>query len=133
MRKYSAFIPLLLSMTPVKVLAQTAEEITGKLVAPPGVEQYIQKSSEDIALIFFLSNMIRVFTIVAGLFVVFNVILAAFFFLNSSGDASSYEKARIQVTQSIIGLLIIVMSYTLTGIVGLVFFGDASIFLDPKI
>lgn len=133
MKKYSAFISLLLGMTPAKVLAQTAEEITGKLIAPPGVEQYIQKSSDDIALIFFLSNMIRVFTIVAGLFVVFNVILAAFFFLNSSGDASAYEKARIQVTQSIIGLLIIIMSYTLTGIVGLVFFGDASIFLDPKI
>lgn len=133
MKKFCAFIPLLLGMTPAKALAQTAEEITGKLIAPPGVEQYIQKSSDDIALIFFLSNMIRVFTIVAGVFVVFNVILAAFFFLNSSGDASAYEKARIQVTQSIIGLLIIIMSYTLTGIVGLVFFGDAAIFLNPKI
>ncbi|MBP7774944.1 hypothetical protein KA078_04090 [Candidatus Woesebacteria bacterium] len=133
MKKYSAFISLLLTINPTKVLAQTAESITGQLIAPPGVEQYIQKSSDDIALIFFLSNMIRVFTIVAGLYVVFNVILAAFFFLNSSGDASAYEKARIQITQSIIGLLIIVMSYTLTGIVGLIFFGDASIFLDPKI
>lgn len=133
MKKHSLTLALLFEMIPTRVLAQTAEVITGKIAVPPGVENYVQKSSEDIALIFFLSNMIKVFTIVAGLYVVFNVILAAFFFINSNGDASAYEKSRTQITQSAIGLLLIVMSYTLTGLVGLLFFGDASIFLNPKI
>ncbi len=132
MKKLLLLISLCL-FQPVRVFAQTAEEITGKIAVPPGTDVYTQKSGDDIALIFFLSNMIKLFTIGAGIYVVFNVILAAFHFINSNGDASAYEKSRIQITQSVIGLLIIVMAYTLTGVVGLIFFGDASIFLDPKI
>ena len=133
MKKHHLTLALFFGMLPTRVLAQTAEVITGKIAVPPGVENYVQRSSEDIALVFFLSNMIKVFTIISGLYVVFNVILAAFFFINSNGDAGAYEKSRIQITQSAIGLLLIVMSYTLTGLVGLLFFGDASIFLNPKI
>lgn len=132
MKKLSILLSVFL-LQPVRVFAQTADEITGKLKLPPGPDVYTQKSGDDIALIFFLSNMINLFTIGAGIYVVFNVILAAFHFINSSGDASAYEKSRVQITQSVIGLLIIVMAYTLTGLVGLIFFGDASIFLDPKI
>jgi hypothetical protein len=68
-----------------------------------------------------------------GIWVIFNGILAGYHLLNSSGDAGGFEKARTQITQSTIGLLLIVLAYTFTGLVGFIFFGDASIFLDPKI
>lgn len=119
------------------VLAQTAEELgVGTIAPPPGTDVWTDAAAaqgEDIALIFFMSNMIKLFSVVMGVWVIFNGILAGYLFLNSSGDSSGYEKARTQITQSVIGLMLIVMAYTFTGLVGLIFFGDAAIFLNPTI
>lgn len=119
------------------VYAQTAEELgIGTIKPPPGtaeISEQAQAQGEDIALIFFMSNMIKLFSVVVGIWVIFNGILAGILLLQSSGDASGFEKARTQITQSAIGLMLIVLAYTATGIVGLLFFGDAAIFLDPKI
>ncbi len=134
MKKHLALVLSLCSLSFTgRVSAQTPSEITGTIAVPPGTDTFVQKSSDDIALIFFVTNMIQLFTIIAGLYVVINVILAAFHLLSMSGDAAGYDKAKTQITNSVIGLLIIVMAYTLTGLVGLIFFGDATIFLDPKI
>ncbi len=122
---------------PLTVFAQTADSLgIGTIKAPPGTAEIsaaAQAKGQNIALIYFISNMITLFSVVMGIWVLFNGVLAGYYLLSSSGDASGFEKARTQITQSTIGLLLIVLAYTFTGLVGFIFFGDASIFLDPKI
>lgn len=137
---FLSFISILSTFVfPINIFAQfaqTADEITGTIDVPPGVAQYqtaSQAGGGDIGIIFFMSNMIKLFTVVMGLYVVFNVILAGYHFIFTTGDASAYEKARSQITQSAIGLMLIVMAYTFTGIVSLIFFGDPMFILNPVI
>lgn len=122
---------------PNLIHAQTAEDLgIGTIDTPPGVdlyEQAAQAEGAEIGIIYFMSNMIKLFTVVAGIWVILNGILAGYYFVQSSGDASAVEKARNQITQSAIGLSMIVLAYTFTGLVGLLFFGDAGIFLNPRL
>jgi len=111
----------------------SVEETIGLIEAPPGTEIYQEASGEKIGIIFFLTIMIRVFTIGVGVYAAFNFILAAFNFLTLSGESGGMEKAKNQIVQSAIGLLIIVLSYTLTGLVGLIFFGDPAFILNPQL
>lgn len=120
----------------VHPVAAAVDTGIGTINPPPGVDKWqvkAQSQGADIGLIYFMSNMIKLFSVVMGIWVLYNGILAGYLFLNSSGDSGTFEKARTQITQSAIGLLVIVMAYTLTGLVGLIFFGDAAIFLNPKI
>lgn len=124
-------------ISPTLVLAQSSVDLgIGQIDTPPGVDKYqaaAQAQGADIGIIYFMSNMIKLFSIIAGIWVLFNGTIAGYYFIQSSGDASAYEKAKNQLTLSAMGLGMIVLSYTFTGLVGLIFFGDASIFLNPKI
>lgn len=108
-------------------------DIVGTIDTPPGVGNYQDASGADIGIIYFISVLINVFAVVAGVWVIFNVILAGYIYLTSSGDSGNHEKARTQITNSVIGLLLIVMSYTIGGLIGLIFFGDASFILRPEL
>jgi hypothetical protein len=84
-------------------------------------------------LLLFASNGIRLATTVAGVWVMLNFILAGWKYITSSGDSKAHTDASHMMTNSVIGLAIIVGSYTLAAIIGLVFFGDAAYILNPKI
>ena len=119
---------------PARLFAQTAEELgLGTIEIPAGPDIYQQRSGEEIGLIFFISAMIKVFTIVVGVYAAFNMFLASYHFFSLSGDAGGFQKAKDQFVQSTIGLLIIVLSFTLTGLVSYIFFGDPTFILSPKI
>ena len=87
----------------------------------------------SIGLIFFLSQLLRLATIVAGIWVMFNFIFAGLIYVSSNGDAAAHGKVSEKITYSVIGILIIVVAYTLAAIVSLLFFGDASYILSPTL
>lgn len=118
------------------LVATADDSIFGKISPPPGVADYDAQAAiagVDIGLILFLSNLIRLITIVGGLFVMVNMIYAGWIYLSSSGDKGAHEKVVNTVTFSVIGLAIIVGSYAIAGVVGMIFFGDATFILSPKI
>lgn len=84
-------------------------------------------------LIVFISNMIKLITIIAGIFGLFNIIAAGFTYLGSSGNPKATEQAGQQLLMSFIGLAVIVGSFTITAIISLVLFGDAGYILNPRI
>lgn len=133
---YSIF-SVLTSVFPSEVHAQTSQGLgIGTIAVPPGVDKYqavANAQGVNIGLILFLSNMVQLFGIVMGLYAAFNIILAGLHFINNSGDASAYDKVKNQITQSVIGLILIVATYTIAGLIGLIFFGDAAFILKPKI
>ncbi len=117
---------------PSGVTNSNDSSVFGEIKPPPGVDQY-NIAADGIGLILFVSRVIRLLTVVAGIYVLFNVILAGYIYISSSGDSSAHQKVRDQLTFSIIGLLIIVGSYTIAGIVGLILFGDATFIINPTI
>lgn len=89
--------------------------------------------SVGIGLVIFLSRVIRLITIVAGLFVIFNIVTTAYMYISESGSSDVMQKAKDKFTMIIIGLAIIVGSYALAAIIGLLFFGDAGFILSPDL
>lgn len=117
------------------LLADSHQEIFGEIKIPQGVEQYNIAAGgvEKIGLILFISRIIRVVTIVAGIFVMFNIIYAGYLYLSSSGDSATHGKVRDKITFSVVGLLIIVVSYTAAGLIGLILFDDPNFILNPQL
>lgn len=114
------------------VMAQ-GESVFGKIEEPVGVAAYNQDAPNNIGLLKFISNMIKIASIVAGVWVMFNFITAGFTYVTSAGDSSAYGKIGEKLSYSVSGLLLIVASYTLAGIVSLIVFGNATYILNPEI
>jgi hypothetical protein len=114
------------------------QDVIGPVPVPPGTEAYNAAGSDagaanNFALIFFISRIIQVIAVVAGIWVVFNVVWAGFLYLTQSGKSSAAEKVRNLLFMSVLGLLLIVTAYTMAGLVGLLVFGDASYIISPTL
>ncbi len=106
----------------------------GKISPPPGVAKYQGLVAPgEIGIIIFASNMIKLITVIAGIWALFNLVLAGFKYITSSNDVKAVETAWQSIYMSLIGLLIIVSAFTIAAIIGLIFFGDATYILNPKL
>lgn len=81
----------------------------------------------------FVSNVITVIFVAAGLYAFFNLMIAGFNYITASGDTKKIETALYSINMSLVGLLIMVGAAAITGIVSLVLFGDATAILSPQI
>lgn len=82
-------------------------------------------------LINLLTNLIRLITIFAGLFALFNIILAGFDYISSQGDPKTIEAAKSKIMMSLLGIVIIVASFIITGLVSKLLFGNYTTILNP--
>lgn len=103
----------------------------GTITKPPGVENF--GGAGEIGILVFLSNLLQLGTVIAGLWVLLNFILAGFEYISSQGDSGAHAKVREKITNSVIGLIIIAVAYTLVAVIGLILFGSASYFLNPTL
>ena len=69
-------------------------------------------------LVIFLSNLLGLITIVGALFFIVYFFIAAFNWVTGGDDSGKIEKARNKMVQGILGLVVLVMSYSLIGLVG---------------
>ncbi len=67
------------------------------------------------------STALGVLTISAGLWFIIQVFGGAFQWLASGGDKDGVQKAQKKITNAIVGLFVVVFSYALISIVGLIF------------
>lgn len=104
--------------------------LMGTVDVPPGVKEF---AAGPAGLIVFISNMIKLISVIAGLFGLFNIISAGYTYLSSGGNAKATEGAMNQLTYSLIGLMIIVGAFTITALISLLLFGDATYILNPRI
>lgn len=130
--KTLASLAFMLSLSLVfakQALAQPA--IFGTINAPAGVSEYNDQSGSDIGIILFASNVLKATTVIAGIWVMINFILAGWTYITSNGDSGAHAKVSSQLTMSVIGLLLIVGAYTIAALLGLIIFGDAGYILNP--
>lgn len=112
------------------------DSVFGKIEAPAGVADLNDEAGEtnnNIGLMIFISNIIKIASVVAGLWVMFNFISAGFTYITANGDSGAYAKIGEKLSLSATGLLLIVASYTIAGILGLLIFGDATYIINPQI
>ncbi len=113
-----------------------ADSVFGQIEAPAGVAELNTQAgaaSSNIGLLIFVSNVIKLASIVAGIWVLFNFIMAGFTYITANGDSGAYAKIGEKLALSATGLLLIVASYTIAGILGLLIFGDATYIINPQI
>lgn len=103
-------------------------------VEPPGsVAAMNAESGGEIGLIFFASRAINLANIVAGILVMINFVFAGFLYISGAGSASNMTKINERMMWSVVGILVIVSSYTLAAIFGLVFYGDPTFIINPTL
>ncbi len=66
----------------------------------------------------FLSNLVGFLTILGAMFFIVQFLMGAFSWISAGGDSGKIEKARNQILNGIIGLVIMVAAYSIIGLIG---------------
>jgi len=104
---------------------------TDKIFGPITPPSFISK--EPSGLITLFNNILRLLIVLAGIYALLNFILAGYSFISAGGDPKNIEKAWAKIWQSMVGLLIIAISFALAALLGKILFGDSTAILKPKI
>lgn len=107
--------------------------IVGSVDLPPGVDAINQESGGDIGILLLTSNLIQILFLIAGTWVIINLVLAGYAYLSSGGKTDVHIKVRDKISMSVIGLIVMISSYMVAGLVGYIFFGDATYILNPDL
>ncbi len=83
-------------------------------VGGPGQEHYNDAFQRVETLI---SNVLGLLTIIAGIWFLLQIILAALSWINSGGDKQNIQTAQKKLTHAFIGLFIVVIAYALVGLI----------------
>jgi hypothetical protein len=106
-------------------------DIVGSVQSPLSSTGYGSIQSGAVGL--FISNILRLFFVVAGIFALFNFVIAGFKYINAGGDSKKLAEAWASIWQSLLGLTIIVGSFAIASLFGYLIFGDATFILNPKV
>ncbi len=113
----------------IRLLAATSD-IVGQVTNPlPTAYQGVTSGG----LILFITNIIRLLFVAAGVFAFINLILAGFQYMGAGGDTKQMTQAFNKIWGSLLGLIIVVASFALAALFGYILFGDAGFILNPKI
>lgn len=84
-------------------------------------------------IIFFFNNILRIVFLVAGIYAFVNFFIAGFQYVNAGGDPKKIEAAGNKIWHSIVGIIIMVVSFIGAVVVGQLLFGDPGALLNIKI
>lgn len=76
------------------------------------------KSSGGSGIFSFISQMLQLMGVIAGIYFVFNIIFAGYTYLSASGDPKKTEQAWAKIWQSILGIVIVASAMVLASAVG---------------
>lgn len=88
---------------------------------------------QPIPIFAFITWGLTIFTVIAGIWILFNVVFAAFEYFGGNGDPGSHQKVRQRITNSLIGFILIIMAYSITALVATMLFGDPTYFFNPTL
>lgn len=110
-----------------------ADELIGKIENPLSETGYEGLTGNPGGLILFLTNILRLVFLGAGIYAFLNLITAGFSFMTAGGDAKKITEAWNKIWHSLLGLVLIVGSFALAAVFGQLIFGNAGFILSPQI
>jgi len=81
----------------------------------------------------FISNVIKLVFVAAGIYAFFNLLIAGFTYITAAGDKQKIETALLSINMSLVGLIIMVSAGVLTGIISFLLYKDPTAILNPTI
>ena len=102
-------------------------QIFGTVNAPPGVSAY------DDGLTQFISNIVKLLIVGAGIFALFNLVTAGYAFMSAGGDPKKIADAWAKIWQTLLGLILAASAVVLAAIFGRLIFGNANALLQITI
>jgi len=113
--------------TLISPIHAATNDIVGTLTAPSGIPSEISSTNS-------LLRTIIIFLItLAGLYSFIQFILGGFGIISAGGDSSKVETAQKQITNAIIGLVVIGASFLIAAIIGKLIFGSADFIFNPQL
>ena len=76
------------------------------------------KGAQGQGLFDFLGNILKFAAVAGGIFLIIQVILAGFEYINANGDTKKLELAWAKIWQSLVGLAIISAAFIIAGVIG---------------
>ena len=70
---------------------------------------------------------------IAGIFVIINFIAAGYQYLSANGEAAKITNAGNKILQSIIGIAIVAVSYTVAAILGQILYNNPQAFINIQL
>jgi len=80
-----------------------------------------------------LNNIFILITAGAGIFALFNFIMAGYNYMSAKDEKDRIEKAWAKIWQSLVGLGIVASAFLIAALAGWILFGDPGFILHPKI
>ena len=108
-------------------------DVIGKISPIAGMPQGITTEGGLPGIVSLLNVVLRILFIVAGIYALFNIVIAGIEFINAGGDPKSVAKAWERIWKSLLGLVIIVSSFLIAAIIGIILFGDPTYILNPTL
>ena len=115
-----------------KVYAQ-ASDIVGTINPGNAFKPYGDVTTQGAGFVLFFTNILRLFFVAAGIFALFNFIIAGYQYMNSGGDSKALTAAWNRIWLSLLGLIIIVGSFALIAFFSWLIFGNPMFILNPKV
>ncbi len=99
-------------------------QIFGRVNAPPGVSAYSDGLTQ------FISNIVKLLIVGAGIYALFNLVTAGYAFMSAGGDPKKIADASAKIWQTLLGLLVAASAVVLAAIFGRLIFGNANALLQ---
>ena len=118
----------------MKLLAGQFGNITSPFnVLSPAGSTLRTAGAQGQGLIILLNSLIKLVIVIAGVYTLWNLIIAGYQFINAGGEPKNVAKAWEKIWQSIVGLMIVAGSFVLAMVFGWLIFGDPTILINPTI
>jgi len=66
----------------------------------------------------FINNILRFTAVIAGLFLVFQIISAGYLYMTANGDPKKTEQAWAKIWQAIVGFIIVAAAFVIAAVIG---------------
>ncbi|MFA5024742.1 MAG: hypothetical protein WC523_07390 [Patescibacteria group bacterium] len=104
----------------------------GKVETPQALKA-LSPDGSPAGLITLFNNILRLLIVIAGIYALLNFILAGYSFMSAGGDPKKIDAAWGKIWQSMVGLMLILISFALAALLGKLLFGNAKAILQPVI
>jgi hypothetical protein len=114
MKKSKLFSSFLLLITGYRLqVSHVSAQFFGPIDNP--LPKYASSQGEGIFV--FISNIFKLVGTLAGIYMVFQIIMAGYKYISANGDPKQTEAAWAQIWQSIVGIVVIASAFITAGLV----------------
>jgi len=108
------------------------DDIFGPIEPPEAIKKF-SPTGDPSGLIILFNNLLRLLIVGGGIYALINFIIAGYLFMSAGNDPKKIDYAWAKIWQTMVGLLIIAVSFVLAMLISKILFGDARAILEPKI